>query len=368
MNEMIFSWAEDASGKMVHVDDVRQGLKCGCTCPCCHEQLQARHGEIRAHGFAHHSEIRRANLRICYMVIMYKLAEQIIQQEKRIRVPSYYGIFKERELKFTDVVVDSRYDREDKQPDVIATTADGERFLIEFTFAYKIQHKEKIDYRQLNCIEIDLSAQTLESLQDFLLYSSEHRKWLNNQAYFERIESTYSQYGKLVKVTEETDCAGCPINDRCCGIRLKGQSNPIRIENSGHSYRVCKTEEYENQIKEAEEKRKQEEAQKRLQEKELRERRERELLQKAELERQDAIRAEKAAIMRREQEQKEAIETSRISPELRTCFMCRSNLDWMCRNDGYAHCGPYLSLGVPKNTPPDTAKTCSGFRIKLRNK
>lgn len=302
------------------------------------------------------------------MVIMYKLAEQIIQQEKRIRVPSYYGIFKERELKFTDVVVDSRYDREDKQPDVIATTADGERFLIEFTFAYKIQHKEKIDYRQLNCIEIDLSAQTLESLQDFLLYSSEHRKWLNNQAYFERIESTYSQYGKLVKVTEETDCAGCPINDRCCGIRLKGQSNPIRIENSGHSYRVCKTEEYENQIKEAEEKRKQEEAQKRLQEKELRERRERELLQKAELERQDAIRAEKAAIMRREQEQKEAIETSRISPELRTCFMCRSNLDWMCRNDGYAHCGPYLSLGVPKNTPPDTAKTCRGFRIKLRNK
>lgn len=205
-------------------------------------------------------------------------------------------------------------------------------------------------------------------MQDFLLYSSEHRKWLNNQAYFERIESTYSQYGKLVKVTEETDCAGCPINDRCCGIRLKGQSNPIRIENSGHSYRVCKTEEYENQIKEAEEKRKQEEAQKRLQEKELRERRERELLQKAELERQDAIRAEKAAIMRREQEQKEAIETSRISPELRTCFMCRSNLDWMCRNDGYAHCGPYLSLGVPKNTPPDTAKTCRGFRIKLRNK
>lgn len=100
----------------------------------------------------------------------------------------------------------------------------------------------------------------------------------------------------------------------------------------------------------------------------MRERRERELLQKAELERQDAIRAEKAAIMRREQEQKEAIETSRISPELRTCFMCRSNLDWMCRNDGYAHCGPYLSLGVPKNTPPDTAKTCRGFRIKLRNK
>ena len=84
MNEMIFSWAEDASGRMVHVDSVSQGLKCDCTCPCCHERLKARHGEIRAHGFAHHSDKRGANLKICYMVIMYKLAEQIIQQEKRL--------------------------------------------------------------------------------------------------------------------------------------------------------------------------------------------------------------------------------------------------------------------------------------------
>lgn len=205
-------------------------------------------------------------------------------------------------------------------------------------------------------------------MHDFLLYSNEHRKWLNNQVYFERIESTYSQYGKSVRVMNETDCTDCPINDRCCGIRPKGQSNPIRIENSGHSYRVCKTEEYDNRIKEIDEKRDQEETRKFLQEIELRERMERELLQRAELKRQDAIRAEKAAAMRREQEQLELNETSKISPELRTCFMCRSNLDWMCRNDGYAHCGPYISLGVPKNTPPDTAKTCRGFRIKLRNK
>ena len=108
MNKMVFSWAEDANGIMVHVDSVSNGLKCCCTCPCCHESLKANQGRERAHSFAHHSDKRRANLKNCYMVTMYKLAEQIIQQEKKIRVPSYYGIFKEKELEFTDVVVDSR--------------------------------------------------------------------------------------------------------------------------------------------------------------------------------------------------------------------------------------------------------------------
>ena len=72
----VFSWAENAEGKMVHVDDVPRGLNCGCTCPNCHEVLLARHGEVKEHGFAHHSEIRGANLKICYMVIMYKLGRR----------------------------------------------------------------------------------------------------------------------------------------------------------------------------------------------------------------------------------------------------------------------------------------------------
>ncbi|MDE6065354.1 MAG: hypothetical protein K2G27_00845, partial [Duncaniella sp.] len=157
MNELIFSWAEDASGKMVHVDDVPQGLKCGCTCSYCHEKLQARQGKIRAHGFAHHSENRGANLKICYMVIKYKLAEQIILENKRIRVPSYYGIFEDRVIEFSEVIIDDKYDRIDKQPDVIATTAEGEQYLIEFNFANKVHHKKKIDYKHFKCIEIDLS-------------------------------------------------------------------------------------------------------------------------------------------------------------------------------------------------------------------
>ena len=49
-------YAIDASGKLVHVDDVPTGQKCGCHCPCCNERLEAKNaGEKREHHFAHAS-------------------------------------------------------------------------------------------------------------------------------------------------------------------------------------------------------------------------------------------------------------------------------------------------------------------------
>ena len=322
---MIFSWAEDANGKMVHVDSVPQGLNCGCTCPYCHERLIARHGEIRAHGFAHRSENRGANLEICYMVIMYKLAEQIIQQEKKIHVPSYYGIFRDEDITFSKVIVDDRYDRMDKQPDVIAITSDGKQYLIEFTFAYKVQHKEKIDYQHLNCLEMDLSSQTLETLRDFILHSIKDKKWLNNQLCFEQIEELYSKQDKQVKVIETNDCNKCNLKKDCCGIRLEGCQTPIIIKNSGRSYRVCEIEEFDRAKKQLEEKNEKKSDWNRFSEKEC-------------------------------------------HPEQRTCFMCSRNLDWMCSDDGHAHCGSYITMGVSRNTPPSAAATCSGFKNKANSK
>lgn len=331
MNDLIFSWAKDAYGRMVHVDSVDHGLKCGCFCPCCHERLQARHGEIRAHGFAHHSETRRVNLNICYMVTMYKLAEQIILEEKKIHTPSYYGIFMELDLEFSEVVVDDRYDRADKQPDVIATTTDGTQYLIEFTFAAKVQHINKIDYTNLICLEIDLSSQTLESLRDFLLHSNEGRKWINNQFCFDNIIPTYSKFGKSVSVKKEMDCNVCKFRHKCCGVKQKGQNNLLKIENNGLTYRICKTQEYEYLKQQAET---------------------RKLPHNQELQEQ--------------QEQSEFIEAATINPELKSCFMCQRNLGWRCR-DEYAHCGAYQSMKVPSTTPPETARTCKGFRPKHSN-
>lgn len=264
------------------------------------------------------------------MVTLYKLAEQIISSSKRIHTPSYYGIFRESDIEFSDVKIDSCYDREDKQPDIIATSTDGKQYLIEFTFAYKVQHKNVIDYKNLNCLEIDLSNQTLETVENFLLNSAEDRKWLNNETFFRAIESTYSERGKVVRVTDESKCIACSHRYNCVAVKQNGRI--MSISNSGITYRLCKPE----------------------------------LLNigQTKTPNHHVIRPPQIkTVPAKPQSQKEVVEQI-IAPKERTCFMCKSNLDWMCRDSNIAHCGPYPSMGVPKNTPPDTAKTCKGFKPK----
>ena len=338
--DIVFSWAENAEGRMVHVDDVPRGLQCGCVCPNCHERLVARHGDVKEHGFAHHCNTRKANLIICYQVIMYKLAEHILQTQKRIHAPSYFGIFKERDIVFKDVRIDSRYERVDKQPDVIAITHNNKQYLIEFVFQYKVQHKQTLDYKNLNCLEVDLSNQTLETLEQFLIKSVEDRKWLNNEDYFSRIDETYRKTGKAVRVVNESECGKCELGDDCCAV--KKSHSPLVIENSGNRYRLCKTELYE-QEKEA-----------------LRLR-----IMEEEQERQERLAwQQEQKRLQEERRRKREKDKPTIAPDQRSCFNCQSNLSWANRG-GWANCGCYISLGLPRQrVNQDQAEQCPRFTCK----
>ena len=246
----VFSHALNvALGRIVSVDTVRNGAACGCVCPNCREPLIARHGTEYEHGFAHQSESRKANLEICYMVTLYKLAEQIIQTEKRIHAPSYYGIFKTEDLVFQEVTVDDRYERDDRQPDVIGITAEGKKYMIEFVFKYKVQHLQSIDYLNTNVLEVDLSNQTLPDLEKFLLSSDEDKRWLNNQDYFQRIGQRCLESGKEVRVVAEEECSVCPLTYCCCAAKAKKDNNVIVIENNGEKYKLCLAKEYNETIK-----------------------------------------------------------------------------------------------------------------------
>ncbi len=359
-NDYIFSWAENQEGKIVHVDDVQRGLKCGCRCPHCKEPLLARQGEEREHGFAHHSPTRKATLGICYMVILYKLAEQIIQTKKCIYAPSYYRIFKATKLEFVDVKVDSRYEREDKQPDVIATTKDGKQYLIEFVFDYKVQHKKAIDYQELNCLEIDLSNQKLETLEEFLLNSDEERRWLNNKDYFDNIINIYQNAGKQVKKVDINECEKCNLYYDCCAIKYKDNNQNIIIYNSGKKYRLCKSELFEEKLRL--QKIYEEQLQRKIEEEQQLQRKiEEEQSQKKIIEEQEQKSSEYPNIQQDLSTHENR--TAEIYHPGASCFDCKSNLHW--KNYGeFANCGCFLSVGVPKNTPPDTAKTCRRFRKK----
>ena len=89
-DDIVFNIAENEQGELVFVDDVPRGKKCRCRCPNCHEDLAERQGELRAHHFYHLSEKRGANLKICYAVTLYKLAEQIIKKAAA-KLSAYYS-------------------------------------------------------------------------------------------------------------------------------------------------------------------------------------------------------------------------------------------------------------------------------------
>lgn len=359
----VFSWAEDVNGKMVHVDNVPNGLNCKCFCPHCHEQLLARHGDIRGHGFAHHSENRGANLEICYMVVLYKLAEHILQTKKRIRVPSYYDIYKEKDLEFTNVVVDGCYERVDKQPDVIATTKDNQQYLIEFAFQYKVYHKKDIDYHNLSCLEIDLSGQTLESLESFLMNSKENRRWVNNANYFNQIESTYHKAGKSIKVVPELDCYQCELRNSCCSIKVPSSYAPIRIENNGQIFRMCKVDEYYHRLKAIKEHR--------LRNEQLLKENEQKLKKQPEIKDEcfsNASNVEEIYSSRKIAREiaipSKAVSTENKNENIeRSCFDCENNLGWANKN-GMANCGIYGTLRIAPTIAPNYAKECDAFKRK----
>lgn len=355
--DVVFSWAENERGELVHVDSVPNGKNCGCVCPCCHEELLARHGGVREHGFAHKSEVRRANLKICYAVTMLKLAEQIIQKHKKILVPSYYGIIQGGMLEFSEVELNSEFERNDRQPDVLAIAEDGSRYLIEFTFGKDVRHKQIADYSNIACIRIDLAKQNLDGLEDFLLKSTDNKYWLNHNYYFNSIKDIYAQKGHSVRLVNIGECNCCDFRFSCCGVRNRGSSELLEISNNNERYRICRPDIYEKrQIEEREKERLLSQYSSKF---EPRRSIEPVVINKVEKseDKEAALVAKRDELLRKIDEE----EASRDANE-RTCFECRVNIKWKNEDDGYAFCG--MSSKNCKVHPCD-AITCNGFRRVL---
>ncbi len=75
--------AKNASGHIVHIDKVENGLKCNCMCPVCNTTLIARQGEVRDNHFAH------SNGKECITApetALHLLAKEIIRENVKLKL------------------------------------------------------------------------------------------------------------------------------------------------------------------------------------------------------------------------------------------------------------------------------------------
>lgn len=209
---------DSLTNRMVHVSDVQRGLACNCICPMCKNPMIANKGEHNQHYFSHERKAgNQFNAQLCQEVTIHMLAEQILRDKKRVMLPNYYNVLQARQIKFEHVEVEERRDRSDIQPDIVGKTADAKRYLIEIKFSHAVddEKKRKIYSDDLTCLEIDISSQKMDDLEDFLLNKTYDRKWINNKYGFDSIVDTYKSMGHDVRVLSIDKCKSKYAPEEC---------------------------------------------------------------------------------------------------------------------------------------------------------
>ena len=198
-HELIY--ALDASGKMVYIEDIpndKRGLACGCICSKCKSPLIAKLGHDVPHGkkphFAHPKGVECQG---AAMSALHRLAEEILEEEKAVRVPGYKGI-PAKTLSFIEDETEKRNDRSDLQPDIVGIAEDGLRFHIEICNTSEVKEPKlsKITSSEITCLEIDVRGHEMdrkETLKEFLINSSDDRMWLNNTNYEKKISEVLTK-------------------------------------------------------------------------------------------------------------------------------------------------------------------------------
>lgn len=181
------------TNRIVGVDDVSNGLECGCLCPDCKQLLIAKNGGTkREHHFAHYNGLDCIGAR---MTALHLLAQQIIADRKMVMLPDYNGSYFQKETNcttFDEILLENYCDG--LRPDCIGVVygKDGRdhQLWIEILVTHEVDEKKQktIKASDVSCIEIDLSDMlktdyTADSVSHRLLEMKCDRKWINCPKY-----------------------------------------------------------------------------------------------------------------------------------------------------------------------------------------
>lgn len=195
-----------SDGRLVHVSDVQNGLKCGCICPACKSPLIARQGKKRDWHFAHVSDVNCSNagetaLHLAAKQALKHLNGQIFIPEEVIRKQGWpppnqwdsrpmarlYDLmthtFPKRRASESIVRIEPQdWARQGFRPDAVLEKYSG-ALLIEIRVTHEVDEEKQRLMRKvgLGVIEIDLSETDRHIAPDeltSLIVSEAPRKWL----------------------------------------------------------------------------------------------------------------------------------------------------------------------------------------------
>lgn len=214
MAELKLTYGKDSKGRLVHVDDVPSGLVCDCTCPECGDLLIARKGKKNQHHFAHTNGADCASAR---MTALHMLAQQIIQDERKIRTPRFKDYYKDpsKLICFESVLLEQRFKtaESNRRPDCVGIIKKGDieyKVWIEIKVKHAIDEEKKKDIIGLGaiCMEIDISAllnnkYTEDSVRKALFDVYYNKEWINYPQLFRKNEIAKKEQEQKEKEEEQ---------------------------------------------------------------------------------------------------------------------------------------------------------------------
>ena len=202
MAESKLTYGKNQEGRLVHIEDVPSGLECNCVCPECGAKLIARKGKTRQKHFAHANGADCAGAR---MTALHMLAQQIIQEEKKIRKPWFKDYCEDpsKEIYFESVLLEQRFKTTEinRRPDCVGIIKNGDK---QYEVWIEVKVKHAIDEDKRNdiirhgaiCMEIDLSSllterYTEDSVRKALFDVYDNKEWINYPELFKKNDEAW---------------------------------------------------------------------------------------------------------------------------------------------------------------------------------
>ena len=199
-------------GKLIYIDETKNGLACECVCPGCKQPLVAKNnGKKNEHHFAHKS--KDFDCEHGYQSALHYMAKDcFLELEYLTFLKNGVAV----RYKIDSVVLEQKVD--DIIPDILVT-CDGKRFIVEIyvTHAVDDEKKQKIKDLQISAVEIDLSRFHYEMIDKAIL-----KQALGNTANFswvydadieliEQKKAIIQQFGLKIPIQQIGNAVGCPI-------------------------------------------------------------------------------------------------------------------------------------------------------------